>query len=257
MKCLLVSDLHYALPQYDWTAEMAAHFDVVIIAGDHIDLSGHVDGRTQSLVLLKSLKRLAPKVRLIVSSGNHDLDARDADGEKITKWIHKLRPDGVAIDGDALTVGETLFTVCPWWDGPNTQREVAEQLARDAAKDKKQWIWVYHAPPKASPTSWTGDRDVGDAELVRWIGEYGPDIVLAGHIHESPFARGGSWVDRIGSTWVFNSGRQIGPTPAHIIFDTDRQVALWFSLAGAETVRLDQPLARPLAELTALPDWLR
>jgi len=178
-------------------------------------------------------------------------------GEKITKWIHKLRVDGVAVDGDTLTVGETLFTICPWWDGPNTQREVAEQLARDAAKDKKQWIWVYHAPPKASPTSWTGDRDVGDAELVRWIGEYGPHIVLAGHIHESPFARGGSWVDRIGSTWVFNSGRQIGPSPAHIIFDTNRQVALWFSLAGAETVRLDQPLQRPLEELTALPDWLR
>jgi Icc-related predicted phosphoesterase len=257
MKCLLVSDLHYALPQFDWTAEMAPRFDVVVIAGDHIDISGHVDGRTQTLVILKYLRRLATQVRLIVSSGNHDLDARDADGEKITRWIHKLRPAGVTVDGDSLAVGDALFTVCPWWDGENARRVIGEQLSRDADKGQRPWIWVYHAPPADSPTSWTGERHAGDADLVHWIGRYRPDIVLTGHIHESPFARGGSWVDRIGPTWVFNSGRQIGPMPAHVIFDTDRRAALWISLAGAEMLCLDEPLTRPVAELTALPDWLR
>lgn len=63
-------------------------------------------------------------------------------------------------------------------------------------------------------------------------------------------------MDRLGSTWVFNPGRQIGPSPAHVIFNTDESVALWFSLAGAEFVHLDQSLRRPVAELTALPDWL-
>ena len=33
MKFLLVSDLHYALKQYDWTAAAAPDFDVVVIAG--------------------------------------------------------------------------------------------------------------------------------------------------------------------------------------------------------------------------------
>lgn len=55
MKCLLVSDLHYALKQFDWTSEHAPHFDVVILAGDHVDISGHVDGRTQITVILKYL----------------------------------------------------------------------------------------------------------------------------------------------------------------------------------------------------------
>lgn len=87
MKCLVVSDLHYALPQYDWTAEVAAKYDVVVIAGDHLDISGHVDGRTQIIVIQKYLRRLADNVRLIASSGNHDLDARDAGGEKVTRWI--------------------------------------------------------------------------------------------------------------------------------------------------------------------------
>jgi hypothetical protein len=80
---------------------------------------------------------------------------------------------------------------------------------------------------------------------------------LSGHIHESPFKRDGSWVDRIGETWVFNAGRQIGEIPAHVIFDTDCERAAWFSLAGAEAVRLDAPLSRPVETLSALPDWLR
>ena len=33
MKLLLVSDLHYALKQFDWTTSVAPDFDVVIIAG--------------------------------------------------------------------------------------------------------------------------------------------------------------------------------------------------------------------------------
>jgi hypothetical protein len=101
-----------------------------------------------------------------------------------------------------------------------------------------------------------GSRFYGDAELVDWIKAYGPDIVLTGHIHQAPFKTGGSWVDRIGDTWVFNSGQQIGPTPAHIAINTRAQEAAWFSLAGAEGVDLNAPLVRPPMTLTALPDWM-
>jgi len=55
---------------------------------------------------------------------------------------------------------------------------------------------------------------------------------------------------------VFNCGQQIGPTPTHVIVNTDAREAAWFSLAGAELVRLDLPLRRPLLPLTALPAWL-
>jgi len=256
MKCLLVSDLHYALKQFDWATEVAPEFDVVIVAGDHLDISGHVDPRAQTVVILKYLKRLHEKVRLLVSSGNHDLDSRDASGEKVARWIGKVRDLGISTDGDSPMIGDTLFTICPWWDGPVARERVAAQLARDDARVKARWIWVYHAPPDGSPTSRVGDRFAGDGDLVRWIETYAPDFVLTGHIHESPFCKGGSWIDRIGETWVFNSGRQIGPTPAHVVFDTARQQALWFSLAGAEITRLDEPLRRPVPDLQAMPDWL-
>jgi hypothetical protein len=67
---------------------------------------------------------------------------------------------------------------------------------------------------------------------------------------------GGAWVDRMGKSWVFNSGRQIGPCPTHTIFDTNEQMALWFSLAGDQMVRLDEPLPHPIPELSELPAWL-
>ena len=257
MKCLLISDLHYALKQFDWVSTVAKGFDVVVIAGDHLDISSSVEVRVQITVILTYLKRLRAQTRLIVCSGNHDLDARNAAGEKFAKWISKVRQLGLPTDGDCLTVDGTLFTICPWWDGPQTREEVGMQIARDAEKPKDQWVWVYHAPPEGSPTSWDGQKHFGDASLVRWIEQYRPDIVLTGHIHQSPFRQGGSWVDQLGSTWVFNSGRQIGPCPTHIVFNTDEQMALWFSLAGAEVVQLNEPLRRPVLELTELPTWFR
>ena len=37
MRCLVVADLHYSLPQYDWLVNVADSFDLVIIAGDHLE----------------------------------------------------------------------------------------------------------------------------------------------------------------------------------------------------------------------------
>jgi Icc-related predicted phosphoesterase len=249
MKCLLVSDLHYTLKQFDWVDRVAADFDLVVIAGDHLDISSVVAPDAQIVVVLNYLRRLQTKTTLLVSSGNHDLDARDDTGEKVARWMARVRRLGVAADGDSIEAGGTLFSVCPWWDGPRARDAVGAQLARDAARRQNGWVWVYHAPPDASPVSWAGQKHFGDADLVEWIRLHQPDMVLTGHIHQSPFRQGGSWVDRIGDTWVFNSGRQIGPIPTHVIFDTDERRAMWFSLAGNQVVPLDQPLTRPPAEL--------
>ena len=50
MKCLLVADMHYALKQYDWVLHQAAAYDIVVIAGDHLDISSTVDIRSRSLL---------------------------------------------------------------------------------------------------------------------------------------------------------------------------------------------------------------
>jgi Icc-related predicted phosphoesterase len=62
--------------------------------------------------------------------------------------------------------------------------------------------------------------------------------VLCGHIHQSPWATGGSWHARLGDTWVFNAGKQIGPVPAHITLDTEAATADWFGVYESETLTL-------------------
>jgi Icc-related predicted phosphoesterase len=239
MKLLLVSDLHYALKQFDWLCEVADSFDAVVLAGDHLDISSALGIDVQIVVIMKYLRRLQSRTRLLVSSGNHDLNARDDAGERSARWLSAARGLGFAVDGERVDIDDTLVTVCPWWDGPHGRDAVGAQLSRDAQLRRGRWIWVYHAPPEPSPLSWTGTKHYGDTELVRWIDQYQPDFVLTGHIHQAPFRQGGCWIDRIGSTWGLNAGRQIGPCPTFISLDTAKMQAMWFSLAGNEVIQLD------------------
>ena len=257
MRLLLVADLHYSLPQFDWVLTMAGDFDVVVMAGDHLDVGSIVDGRAQSVVVKKYFSKLGSKTQLLICSGNHDLDAKTESGERIAKWLGGAQGERVVSDGQSFAFEDTLFTMCPWWDGPIVRAGIGEQLAQASAKRTGRWIWIHHAPPAKSPTSWGGTRYFGDVELREWIEQYRPDMVLSGHVHQSPFVEEGSWVDRIGPTWVFNAGQQIGAPPTHIMIDTGEEEALWFSAAGNQFVRLDEPLERPVPRLDALPGWLK
>ena len=256
MRCLVVADLHYSLPQFDWLLSAAPQFDVVIFAGDALDIGSSVDFRAQIVVVKKYLALLSGLTRVILCSGNHDLDERNPEGEKIARWIGDVRELGIACDGDSLTIGDTFFTVCPWWDGPLVKQRIDDQLRQAAAGRLKRWIWVHHAPPANSPTSWGGKRFFGDVELAQWIENYQPSMVISGHVHQSPFIADGSWFDQLGSTWVFNAGLQPGRPPVHIVLDIDNGTAFWLPLGYEQYIDLNAPLQRPAAAITNPPEWL-
>ena len=243
MRILLVSDLHYTLPQLDWVVRAAPRFDLVVLAGDSLDISSIVPLEAQSAVILRYLSLMQAAAPVIIASGNHDLTGPDERGEQCALWLAAARAASVPTDGDSWVHGDTLVTVCPWWDGPLGREALQSQLQADAARRPARWLWVYHWPPLGSPTCWTGKRHYGDAELGGWIARYAPDIVLTGHVHEPPFRPSGAWADRIGRTWVFNAGRQIGAVPAHIEIDLDRDTATWRSMLGAEELCLSADAA--------------
>jgi Icc-related predicted phosphoesterase len=191
MRILLVSDLHYTLKQLDWVTAAASDFDLVVVAGDHLNIASPVAPDAQIAVVLEYFARMAACSTVVACSGNHDLNARNALGERAAMWLADARRSGV-LERDAERAGGRL------------------------------WVWVYHAPPDASPTSWTGRRHYGDEALRQWIERHRAGVVLCGHVHESPFKTDGSWIDRIGSTVVFNAGRQRGPVPARVERHPDR-----------------------------------
>jgi Icc-related predicted phosphoesterase len=256
VKCLLAADLHYDLRKFDWVVAAASHVDLVVLAGDHLDATAAVDRRAQALVVEKYFRRIRAKAPLLICSGNHDLDSCDSRGELSTRWITKARHYDVPTDGDSRLIGDTLFTICPWCEGPQRRAAIARHLAADAAQRPARWVWIHHAPPLGSATSWDGRRCYGDKALRQWIETYQPDLVLSGHVHQSPFTAKGSWADRIGRTWIFNAGHQIGPEPSHIVVDTAAPDACWVSLAGAEATPLDGLPRRPFPPLAEPPPWL-
>ena len=73
LRILLVSDLHYTLPQLDWVVRSAPSFDLVVIAGDHLDISSAVALDAQSVVILRYLALIRKATQVAASSGNHDL----------------------------------------------------------------------------------------------------------------------------------------------------------------------------------------
>jgi Icc-related predicted phosphoesterase len=256
MRCLFVSDLHYSLPQFDWLLQVADKYDLVIFAGDALDVGSLVDFRAQTLVVRKYLQRLAGMTRLVFCSGNHDLDSRTEAGEKVARWIDDIRKLNIACDDDCLVIEDTLFSIFPWWDGPMVRERLIAQLEADSRRrEGRNWVWAHHAPARDSLTSWSGKQSLGDTDLLQWIAQYNPNMVVSGHIHQSPFVKDGSWADLIGETWVFNAGHQFGAPPAYIVLDTSAGEAVWVSAMGAQLVRFDAPLRRPIPALRALPEW--
>lgn len=238
MRILSVADLHYTLKQWDWLKGAVEGFDLLVLPGDLLDIVSPVALDVQILVVKKYLRRLPETTPVLVTSGNHDGDGRNDAGEQVADWLKNSTGTGIFSDGDSFEQDGVLFTLCPWWDGEESRTAVAELLERDSKKPKEKWIWLYHAPPAGSPLAFDGKREFGDSELSAWIGNYRPDLVIGGHIHQAPFTRNGVWFDRIGTTMVFNAGRQIGPVPTSIEFDLTAGTATWRWMEGSESVCL-------------------
>ena len=238
MKILVASDLHYRLKQFDWLASQAGSYDALIIAGDLLDISSPINLSIQIVVMKKYLRKIGAITPLLVYSGNHDGNEKNAADEYIAPWLQEIRAEHIHVGGDNVFFEGVLVTIFPWWDRDVTGRAVDEQFEQTSRLAFRKWIWVYHAPPDNSPTSWTGKRFIGDTELNRWIAQYHPGLVVAGHIHQSSCKPDGSWVDQSGKTWVFNAGAYMGDVPLHIVLDLDAMNAEWNSLAGEESRRL-------------------
>jgi len=128
MKILFVADLHYALKQFDWLTAKAGGFDLAVIGGDLLDLGSPLDLDVQILVVEKYLARLRERTRLLVSSGNHDCDAKSTANESVCKWLHDFKAGQLFVDGDSVEAAGALITICPWWDGPVSRAEVEKLL---------------------------------------------------------------------------------------------------------------------------------
>jgi len=238
MKILYIADLHMKLRQFEWLESQAANYDLAIIGGDLLELA-HPKPKTEQIAqLIPRLQQLCKSTRLIVASGNHDGNQVNASKEEYAAWIRELSRENLTVDGARTEVQGYRFSCFPWWNGAQSRAEMLTQLESDKPAPGMPWIWVHHAPPRGSRTAWTRKGNVGDPYLQKLIGRFHPDIALCGHIHNAPFYAEGAWCEKLGRTWVFNPGMQIGDTPCHIALDLRARKAAHTSLEGRDQVEL-------------------
>lgn len=239
VRLLVVTDLHYKLPHYDWVVQAAPQADAVVISGDLLDIATPVPVEAQAAVVGTYLARIAAAAPVVASSGNHDLDGPGPTGEQTAGWLQGLDVPGLHTDGASVDLDGVRLTVAGWWDGPLTQAAVGAQLAGEAARPRAPlWVWVYHSPPAGTRLCFDGRREFPDASLAGWVQQYRPDLVLCGHIHQAPWVSGGGWYDRLGDTLVINPGKQIGKAPPHVWVDTQTRTAVWTGLGETDQTGL-------------------
>ncbi len=210
-------------------------FDLVVIAGDLLDIGSIVPLEAQVVVVRKYLARMANGPPILIASGNHDLLRNKETGEKDASWLQREANKRVKVDGDFFVFGDFCFSILPWWETLAQKATIQQQLEMQSHfVEGRDWIWVYHSPPKGSPVAWNGSEDWGDVLLNQLAGKYAPRMVLCGHVHQAPFYADGAWMDEIGSSLFFNGGRQLGAVPTFIEIDTDKGEARWVSAEGVE-----------------------
>jgi predicted MPP superfamily phosphohydrolase len=94
-KFLLLTDLHYRLPWYQWLLHRGPDFDLVCLGGDLLDMLSGTPRTQQVREIVPLLKELAAKVPLAICSGNHDNPGRMVvhSGVTVPEWLKDLDSD--------------------------------------------------------------------------------------------------------------------------------------------------------------------
>ena len=239
MRILVVSDLHYRLPHYDWlvgprptstpspspatSPTSSARCRTTSRPSSSRNYLGLLAERTAVLRRLRQPRPRRPR----------------AHGEQVAGWLRRLDHDGAA---RRRRVASTSATPGSRSAPGGTARSPARRSARSSPRRPS-------TGPRAGSGSTTRRRrarrcaTTGGVSSPTTTSRTGsrstePDVVLCGHIHQAPWAEGGSWHARLGDTWVFNAGKQIGPVPPHITLDTEAGTADWFGVFESETLDL-------------------
>ena len=241
MRVLLVSDLHYDLRKLDWVLAESAGVDLLVLAGDLLDIASAVPLDAQIAVVLEYL-RASPSARprwcarATTTSTTATRPAR-----RRPRGSPRRGPDGVAVDGDSVTVGrldgDGLRVVGGAGDAGGAG---SRSSTRPAGRARTVDVGLARArrrvrcPGRAHATTATRSCR-GSSTLHR------PDVVLCGHIHQAPFVPRGAWVERRGDDVAVQRWPPARPDPDERLHRPhERSRASWWSFDGTGEVSLGE-----------------
>jgi hypothetical protein len=205
----------------------------------------------------------ADVTRVILCSGNHDLDERNPEGAKIARWVGELRELAIACDGDSLAIGDTLFFSFPVVGRAGVRQRIDEASRGGHAKAKANARSEAKAMDLGAPRAASQFPDQPGRQALfprrraravdRTLPAFDGDLGAMCINRPCP---DGSWFDRLGNTWVFNTGRQPGRLPTQIALQIDDGRVFWLGDGEAQHIDLNAPLQRPAAPISDPPPRL-
>ncbi|WP_292460399.1 metallophosphoesterase [Methanothermococcus sp.] len=173
--------------------------DIVIVSGDIT----HFGRDLRIIDYLKYIKE-NENVQVLTVPGN--CDNRES--------INKLNEYNINIDGKCVEINNIKFigiggsNPTPF-NTPNeyTEKELYKKFKNAIKGIKKEdlinnFILVTHSPPKNTMADRVGEDNVGSESVREIIEEYGPSLVICGHIHES------KCIDKINNSYIVNPSQE-------------------------------------------------
>ena len=203
---MIVSDLPYRWPWYEWLLSRASAVDAVFIAGDFLDLFCSDPPLSMQAARVASwLLRLSRMKRVAFCSGNHD-------GHLVLPGPVLPGSPNAVPDGRTDVVVDYVITCAPYWVDEGVNEKLMDRGR--AYRKGKTWIVLHHVPP-----SLRSELNGEEVAALKLIHHYQPDYFLAWHLHEFPVITG-SWRHQLGPTTVLVPGQCLqNRVPNHVIFD--------------------------------------
>jgi Icc-related predicted phosphoesterase len=231
MRLLIVADIHARASWWGWLRRQAGRFDALLIAGDLITIPKYI-GQEKKIAAdcafaEATCREIACQTPVFVCQGNHD---------EVADWPWMAAQIG------QRTMGRLLIDCLPSAFEEGWEARLIERRAQ-ASRDGLLWLALDHYPPFNSRTAGDGDT----FGLSHSTADFGPDIVVSGHVHAAPFSSRGSWHDVLdGRTLCLNPGcLWKAEVPCHIILDLGTHSATLVTPDGMDTIPLPIFLAHP------------
>ena len=190
MRILVVSDLHYRLPHFDWLVEAATRPTPWCRRRPRRRGQPGPPRRPDRRPRATTSTMLAERTTVFVASGNHDLDGPGATASRWRRGCGASSRRGLHVDGSSRRRRRHPASPCA---RGGTGRSPATRSASSwpglPSTGRPAGCGSTTRPRRALPLCLDGRRTFPDHELAEWIAQHRPDFVFCGHIHQSPWAR--------------------------------------------------------------------
>ncbi|MEJ1972087.1 MAG: metallophosphoesterase [Lacunisphaera sp.] len=250
MKILAVSDLHFGLTQFDWVAQQAGNYDLVIIAGDLLDVGGHLDLDAQITVVVKYLRTISAQPACwsaqAITTATRKTKKNETQ-EYVARWLQRVRSAGprgrwrqhrsgrpscfglpVVGRADHPEAMQRFLLAARPAAGENVAVGASRPARRRGRQLDRQGACGRHLPREHHPRT---------QSRFRFLRSH-PQLAV-------PHRRSMGLAPR--TNLDFQRRHATRRAPAYIELDLARRTARWVSQAGDEEISLDQPVGIPPA----------